>query len=167
MPTIIKMNNTSATTPCNKVANHELDIINIEDKDDTGPARKKGMNDHVLEEPHMNDSNSDDNKAPAKKKSKNGYAVDIMMSKASSSIGTTQLQGSLSSLSSLSSSSPSCAAEKLHFVNVTKNAPAWKHFKMYNLCFHPDKENSVHCICCGVNIMVAGGNTSSMNKGKM
>jgi hypothetical protein len=86
-----------------------------------------------------------------------------MMSVAGSSTGTTatEVQGSFSLLSS---SSPSCVTEELHLVNVTKHAPAWKYFKMYNLCFHPDKEGRAHCILCGVNMKINAGTTSSMNK---
>jgi hypothetical protein len=121
------------------------------------------MNDHVPEEPPMNDGNCDKNTEPAKKKSKNGHAVDIMMSVAGSSTGTTATKAQ-GSFSLLSSSSPSCVTEELHLVNVTKHAPAWKYFKMYNLCFHPDKEGRVHCILCGVNMKINAGTTSSMNK---
>jgi hypothetical protein len=64
-----KMNNTIAST-APKVSAHELDINN-EDKDDIGPAKKeRSMNDHVPEEPPLNDGNCDKNTEPAKKRAR-------------------------------------------------------------------------------------------------
>ncbi len=64
-----KMNNTIASTTSG-VSAHEFDINN-EDEDNIGPARKeRSMNDHVPEEPPMNDGNCDKNTESAKKRAR-------------------------------------------------------------------------------------------------
>lgn len=164
---LLKMNNSSNTSTTSRVSTsahgkqHGIEI-DIEDKDEENFGIDIGIGPV---------SNRDKDATPPKKKSKSGHNVNVMMSLAgsgSSSTGTTgtptpsatETQGSFSSLSS----SPPCAADDLHLVNVANTAPAWKYFKKYNLHFHPNMEGRAHCILCGVNIKIRAGTTSSMNK---